>query len=88
MTAASDGLRRTLMVTFGVTLAGGIVLALLTIGYTLRLERELERRLRRTPGRAATCRSFRRCCCARRKTSAAPWRASCTTKSANRFPRS
>jgi signal transduction histidine kinase len=45
MTAASDGLRRTLMVTFGVTLAGGILLALLTIGHTLRLERELERRL-------------------------------------------
>ena len=43
--AAAQGLRRTLLVTFGITLAGGIVLALLTIGYTLRLERELERRL-------------------------------------------
>lgn len=42
---ASQGLRRTLLVTFGATLAGGFVLALLTIGYTLRLERELERRL-------------------------------------------
>ena len=38
-------LRRTLLVTFGITLAGGFVLALLTISYTLRLERELERRL-------------------------------------------
>ncbi len=44
--AASYGsLRRSLMVTFGVALAGGFILALLTIGYTLRLERELERRL-------------------------------------------
>jgi signal transduction histidine kinase len=42
---SSGSLRRTLMVTFGVTLAGGLVMALLTIGYTLRLERELERRL-------------------------------------------
>ena len=33
------------MLTFAITLAGGFVLALLTIGYTLRLERELERRL-------------------------------------------
>jgi signal transduction histidine kinase len=45
LTAASGGLRRTLMVTFGITLAGGLILALLTIAYTLRLERELERRL-------------------------------------------
>jgi signal transduction histidine kinase len=41
---SSGSLRRTLVGTFGVTLGGGIVLALLTIGYTLRLERELERR--------------------------------------------
>ena len=45
LAASSGSLRRTLMVTFGVTFAGGFVLALLTIGYTLRLERELERRL-------------------------------------------
>ncbi len=45
MAASSGSLRRSLMVTFGITLAGGFVLALLTIGYTLRLERELERRL-------------------------------------------
>ena len=45
ITASSEGLRKTLMATFGVTLGGGILLALLTIGHTLRLERELERRL-------------------------------------------
>jgi signal transduction histidine kinase len=45
LAASSDGLRRSLILTFGITLAGGLVLALLTIGYTLRLDRELERRL-------------------------------------------
>ena len=45
LAASSDGLRRSLVLTFGIALAGGLVLALLTIGYTLRLERELERRL-------------------------------------------
>jgi signal transduction histidine kinase len=45
LAAASDGFRRTLLWTFGITLAGGLVLAVLTIGHTLRLERELERRL-------------------------------------------
>jgi signal transduction histidine kinase len=53
MQAASQGLRRTLLVTFGITLAGGFVLALLTIGYTLRLERELERRLEENAGARA-----------------------------------
>ena len=43
--AAALGLRRTLLITFGITLAGGSVLAFLTVGYTMRLERELERRL-------------------------------------------
>jgi signal transduction histidine kinase len=42
---SSGALRRSLLVTFGITLAGGLTLALLTIGYTIRLERELERRL-------------------------------------------
>jgi signal transduction histidine kinase len=41
---SSASLRRTLVATFGITLAGGVVLALLTVGYTLRLERELQRR--------------------------------------------
>ena len=39
LSASSDGLRRRLMVTFAITLSGGILLALLTIGHTLRLER-------------------------------------------------
>ncbi len=43
--ASSEGLRRTLLLTFGITLAGGLVLALLTTAYTLRLERQLERGL-------------------------------------------
>lgn len=42
--AAADSLQRSLMLTFAATLAGGLILALLTIGFTLRLERELERR--------------------------------------------
>jgi len=45
LTASSDGLRKSLLATFGITLGGGVLLALLTIGHTLRLERELERRL-------------------------------------------
>jgi len=43
--ASSDGLRRSLMATFAITLAGGILLALVTITRTLHLEREIERRL-------------------------------------------
>ena len=43
--AASAGLRRTLVATFAITLGGGLILALLTITHTIRLERELERRL-------------------------------------------
>jgi len=42
---SSGNLRRSLMLMFATALAGGLLLALLTIGYTLRLERELERRL-------------------------------------------
>jgi signal transduction histidine kinase len=42
---SSGALRRSLLITFGITLAGGLALAVLTIGYTVRLERELERRL-------------------------------------------
>ncbi len=42
---SSDNLRKSLMATFAITLGGGVLLALLTIGHTLRLERELERRL-------------------------------------------
>jgi signal transduction histidine kinase len=45
LTASSDGLRRTLMFTFGITLAIGMALAGVTTLYTLRLERQLERGL-------------------------------------------
>jgi signal transduction histidine kinase len=45
LTGSSERLRRSLMWTFAITLAGGIVLALVTIGRTLQMERELERRL-------------------------------------------
>ncbi len=42
--AAAGNLRRYLMWTFAGTLGGGLILALVTIGFTLRLERELELR--------------------------------------------
>ena len=45
ITASSDGLRHSLIATYAVTLAGGLLLALLTVTRTLRLESELERRL-------------------------------------------
>ena len=45
LAASWDGLRRSLILTFAITLAGGLVLAILTIARTVRLERELERRL-------------------------------------------
>ena len=43
LAGSSDRLRRSLMLTFGITLTGGAILALVTIRRTLRLERELER---------------------------------------------
>jgi signal transduction histidine kinase len=45
LAASSDRFRRSLMLTFAITLIGGLVLALATIGRTLQMERELERRL-------------------------------------------
>jgi signal transduction histidine kinase len=45
LAASSDGLRRTLTFTFGITLAIGLALAGVTTLYTLRLERQLERGL-------------------------------------------
>ena len=42
--ASADNLQRSLMWTFAGTLAGGLILALVTIAFTLRLERELDRR--------------------------------------------
>jgi len=48
LAASADKLRWQLIVTFGITMLGGIVLAVSTIGLTLRLEREVERRLKET----------------------------------------
>jgi signal transduction histidine kinase len=45
LAGSSERLRRSLMLTFGITLIGGAVLALLTIRRTLKLEQELEQRL-------------------------------------------
>jgi signal transduction histidine kinase len=45
LNASSSRLRRSLEVTFAITLIGGILLALVTVNRTLHLERELERRL-------------------------------------------
>ena len=45
---SAENLRWSLLVTFGITLAGGILLAVVTIGLTRRLESEVERRLRET----------------------------------------
>ena len=42
--ASADSLRHWLELTFAGTLSGGLILALLTIGFTLRLERELDLR--------------------------------------------
>ncbi|HUP02664.1 MAG TPA: histidine kinase, partial [Bryobacteraceae bacterium] len=44
LAASADHLRDSLLLTFGGTLAGGLVLALLTIAFTLRLEKELDLR--------------------------------------------
>ena len=43
--AASERFRSSVLVTFLITLVGGLVLAAITISHTIRLERELERRL-------------------------------------------
>ena len=42
--ASAESLRWSLMATFGITLLGGTVLAIGTVGLTLRLEREIERK--------------------------------------------
>ena len=44
LATSADSLRRSLLWTFGATLGGGLILALVTIGLTLRLERELDLR--------------------------------------------
>ncbi len=48
LAASAENLRFSLLVTFGIALLGGLVLALATIGLTLRLEREIEKRLQET----------------------------------------
>jgi signal transduction histidine kinase len=48
LSASAENLRWSLLVTFGIALLGGIVLALTTIVLTRRLEREVERRLKET----------------------------------------
>lgn len=48
LAASADHLRWSLLVTFGIALAGGALLALSTTILTLRLEREVERRLQET----------------------------------------
>ncbi len=45
LAASANRLRQSLMATFAVTFAGGLALALVTIGLTVRMARELERRL-------------------------------------------
>ncbi len=45
LASSSERLRRSLMLTFAITLIGGTVLALATIGRTIKLERQLEQRL-------------------------------------------
>ena len=46
LSASAENLRSSLLVTFGIALLGGIVLAAATIALTRRLEREVERRLK------------------------------------------
>jgi signal transduction histidine kinase len=48
LAASAESLRLSLYVTFGIALVGGIVLAIVTTALTLRLEREVEHRLRET----------------------------------------
>jgi signal transduction histidine kinase len=48
LAASAENLRWSLLVTFGIALLGGIVLAIAATALTLRLEREVERRLNET----------------------------------------
>jgi signal transduction histidine kinase len=48
LVASAENLRWSLLITFGIALTGGIVLATVSTGWTLRLEREVERRLQET----------------------------------------
>ena len=48
LAASAENLRWSLLVTFAIALFGGVILAMGTIGLTLRLEREVEKRLKET----------------------------------------
>jgi signal transduction histidine kinase len=48
LSASAENLRWSLLVTFGIALLGGVLLAVGATGLTLRLERELEQRLKET----------------------------------------
>jgi len=48
LAASAENLRWSLLVTFGIALLGGMMLAIATTALTLRLEREVERRLKET----------------------------------------
>lgn len=48
LSASAESLRWSLLVTFGIALVGGVLLAIGTIALTRRLEREVERRLKET----------------------------------------
>ena len=48
LSASAESLRWSLLVTFGIALLGGVLLAIGTIALTRRLEREVERRLKET----------------------------------------
>ncbi len=58
LAASAENLRWSLLVTFGIVLLGGFVLAVGTIGLTLRLEREVERRLQETTAARADLREL------------------------------
>ena len=83
LAASAVSLRRSLLLTFGITLAGGLRAG----AADHRLSRCAWSANWSSAGRERAqpiCRSSRRACCAPRKMSAGRWRASCTTKSASR----
>lgn len=55
---SAEKLRNSLLLTFGFALLGGILLAVATIGLTVRLEREVEERLRETSSARADLREL------------------------------
>jgi signal transduction histidine kinase len=55
---SSGELRRSLLITFAIALIGGLALALLTIAYTMRLERELKRHLQENADAKASLREL------------------------------